>query len=69
MINIQKKLNELKMNSMMILQVHDELIFEVPHNELSQMESIVSELMPSSLKLDVPLEVEIKKGYDWGNLS
>ena len=69
MINIQKRLQDLEMKSMMILQVHDELIFEVPNNELSQVESIVSELMPSSLKLDVPLAVEIKKGYDWGNLS
>ena len=69
MINIQKRLQDLEMKTMMILQVHDELIFEVPQNELFQVETIVSELMPSSLKLGVPLAVEIKKGYDWGNLS
>ena len=68
MINIQNRLNDLSMKSMMILQVHDELIFEVPNNELSQMESIVHELMSSSINLEVPLSVEIKRGGNWGNL-
>ena len=68
MINIQNRLNDLSMKSMMILQVHDELIFEVPNNELSQMESIVHELMSSSINLEVPSSVEIKRGGNWGNL-
>jgi len=53
----------------MILQVHDELIFEVPQQELQQMESLVGELMPSAVILDVPLEIEMKTGSDWGNLK
>ena len=53
----------------MILQVHDELIFEVPKKELQEMESLVGELMPSAVTLEVPIEIEMKKGLDWGNLS
>jgi DNA polymerase-1 len=68
MINIDEQLKVLGMESKMILQVHDELIFEVPRQELQQMESLVGELMPSAVILDVPLEIEMKTGSDWGNL-
>ena len=68
MIRIQKRLQESDMKSLMILQVHDELIFEVPDEEIPQLESILSELMPSSIELDVPVTIEIKKGKDWGTL-
>ena len=69
MINIQKRLDELKMNSKMILQVHDELIFEAPNNEVTQLNSIISELMPSALKLDVPITIDTKMGSTWGTLK
>lgn len=69
MISIQNRLIELEMKSLMILQVHDELIFEVPDNEMHKMESIILELMPSSLKLDIPLTVDIKRGTNWGILT
>ena len=68
MINIDEQLKVLGMESKMILQVHDELIFEVPRQELQQLESLVGELMPSAVILDVPLEIEMKTGPDWGNL-
>ena len=68
MIRIQKQLQESDMQSLMILQVHDELIFEVPDEEIPQLESVLSELMPSSIELDVPVTIEIKKGKDWGTL-
>ena len=68
MIRIQKRLQESDMQSLMILQVHDELIFEVPDEEIPQLESVLSELMPSSIELDVPVTIEIKKGKDWGRL-
>ncbi|SVB87885.1 uncharacterized protein METZ01_LOCUS240739, partial [marine metagenome] len=54
MINIDEQLKVLGMESKMILQVHDELIFEVPRQELQQLESLVGELMPSAVILDVP---------------
>ncbi len=69
MIRIMERMTELKMRSKMILQVHDELIFEVPRDELDRMSAIVEELMPASLRLDVPLAVELKTGDTWGDLE
>ena len=73
MIRIQQRLDELGMRSKMIIQVHDELIFEVPRDELAQMQAIVMELMPSAVPPDVgfevPLEVEMKVGDNWGEMG
>ena len=69
MVRIQDRLDELKLRSMMIIQVHDELIFEVPHDELEQMKAIVTELMPSAMVLSVPLDVELKTGDNWGDME
>ena len=69
MINIQNAIENNQMESAMILQVHDELIFDVPDDEMSEMESIVGELMPSSIQLSVPLTVETKIGNNWGNMK
>ena len=69
MIRIQERLDALKMRSMMILQVHDELIFEAPKVELEQMKAIVMELMPSAMTMVVPLEVELKTGATWGDME
>jgi len=69
MINIQSRIEDLCLKTIMIVQVHDELIFEVPNNELGHIKSIVLELMPSAMKLDVPLEVEVKTGLTWGEMD
>ena len=73
MINIQQRMGALGMRSKMILQVHDELIFEVPRAELGQMQAIITELMPSAVPPDVgfvvPLEVEMKVGDNWGDME
>lgn len=69
MIRIQERLDDLKMRSLMILQVHDELIFESPQEELEQMTSIVKELMPAAMSLAVPLDVETKTGFNWGDME
>ena len=69
MINIQKRLDKSQMKSMMILQVHDELIFETPKDEVIQLNSIIYELMPSALKLDVPITIDTKMGSTWGTLK
>ena len=47
----------------MLLQVHDELIFEVPDEEMTLMKELVPKVMDSAVKLDVPLKV----GAAWGN--
>ena len=59
----------MKLRSLMIIQVHDELIFETPVEELEQMKAIVMELMPSAMSLAVPLEVELKTGDKWGDME
>jgi DNA polymerase-1 len=69
MIRIMDRMDDLGMRSKMILQVHDELIFEVPTDEMSQMQEIVMELMPSALSMNVPLGVELKSGYTWGDMD
>ena len=69
MIRIMERMTDLRMQSRMILQVHDELIFEVPQDELDQMKAIIEELMPASLTMDVPLIVETKTGPTWGDLD
>ena len=73
MINIQQRMGALGMRSKMILQVHDELIFEVPRDELGHMQAIITELMPTAVPphvgFEVPLEVEMKVGDNWGNME
>jgi DNA polymerase I-like protein with 3'-5' exonuclease and polymerase domains len=65
MIDIWKTLGATGMKSRMILQVHDELVFETPEDELSGMERIVKETMESAANLSVSLEVEIGHGMNW----
>ena len=69
MIDIQNRLDDLDMATKMILQVHDELIFEVPADELEQLRALVMELMPAAMSLRVPLDVELKTGYRWGEME
>ncbi len=69
MVRIQERLDDLGLASMMIIQVHDELIFEVPSDEMDRMKEIVMELMPSAMALAVPLNVELKTGYTWGDME
>ena len=69
MIDIQSRLDELDMATKMILQVHDELIFEAPGDELEQLKALVMELMPAAMTLRVPLDVELKTGYRWGEME
>lgn len=65
MIAIFKKFNELKLKSKMIIQVHDELIFDVVKSEKSKVLKIVKEIMENGFKLDVPLKVDINFGDNW----
>ena len=69
MIDIDEWMRERQVKSKMLLQVHDELIFEVPQEELGVMKAMVSELMPAAMELQVPLRVELKQGKTWGDLE
>lgn len=65
MINMQKKLDELHLKTKMVLQVHDELIFDVPKAELDTIKKIVPEVMQSAVTLDVPLIADSNWGHNW----
>jgi DNA polymerase-1 len=49
----------------MLLQVHDELLFEVPTAEVERLRALATEVMESAVSLDVPLRVDVKVGDDW----
>jgi DNA polymerase-1 len=65
MINIFHKLKKENMKSKLLLQVHDELVFELKHGEESQLSSIVRKEMMEAVEFPVPLEVEIGTGKNW----
>jgi len=65
MINIHEKLDKKKLRSKMILQVHDELVFDVHKEELEDMEKLVNKEMSEAIKLVVPLLVESGTGANW----
>lgn len=69
MINIDKLLSEKELKSKMLLQVHDELIFEVPEDELKIMQKIVQDKMENVVELEVPLSVDIQTGVNWFDLK
>ena len=69
MINIQRKLKELNFQSKMVLQVHDELIFDVFPDELDQMKQLVREQMEGAVTLTTVLKVEISSGNNWYDLK
>ena len=66
MIKLQSRMDEMGLRSLMIVQVHDELIFEVPSEEMEDMQAIVLDIMPRAMELAVPLEVDLKSGQNWG---
>ena len=69
MINLDREMAKRQLKSQMILQVHDELIFEVPKAEEKEMEQLAPELMSTAIELSVPLKVDIKTGPNWGEME
>lgn len=69
MVKIQNELNRNSLNSKMILQVHDELVFEIPTDEETTMRDLLKEIMPNALKISVPLKIDIKSGENWASMS
>ena len=68
MINISKKLKEKALESKMVLQIHDELIFEVPMKEVNEMKVLVKNEMENVIKLHIPLRVSIETAESWGDM-
>jgi DNA polymerase-1 len=69
MINIQNELDQKNLQSRMILQVHDELIFDVIPDELEILKELVKEKMENAVSLTVPLNVEMGSGFNWYDLK
>jgi len=65
MVEMQKRIDEENLNSKMLVQVHDELVFDVPENEVEIMKSLIRDVMENIYKLDVPLKVDIEYGRTW----
>jgi DNA polymerase I-like protein with 3'-5' exonuclease and polymerase domains len=67
MIKLYYKLKDYE--TKMILQVHDELVFETPEKEVERVYPVIKEAMEKTFKLDVPIIVEIKIGENWGKME
>ena len=65
MINIWKKLKAKNYKTKMIMQVHDELVFEAPKSEVEEVKVLVKQEMESALKLDVPIKADVGVGPNW----
>ena len=65
MINIYNKLQEGNYKTKMLLQVHDELVFDVHKSELEDMKTLIKTEMENAFKLDVPLDVDLDIGDNW----
>lgn len=65
MINIHKELSKMKVKSKMVLQVHDELVFDVKKDELDDIKPMIIELMENALPLNVPIKVDTGIGSSW----
>jgi DNA polymerase-1 len=76
MIRVYRRMEEQKLRANLLLQVHDELMFEAPDDEIEPLRELVMEEMPSALKelpsapeFLVPLDVEVKTGSNWGDME
>ena len=65
MININSELKKQSLKSKMLLQVHDELVFDVHKSEKDQIKDIVKTTMESAVKLKVPLRIDLEFGKNW----
>ncbi len=69
MIRLPEAIKKAGLKTRMILQVHDELIFEVPESELEEATKLVTQVMESALELSVPLLTEARVGHNWAELT
>ncbi len=68
MIDLHRELRRRKMGSRLILQIHDELLLEVPEAEAERARALVKEIMEGALELDVPLVADARLGSSWAEV-
>ncbi len=69
MINLYHEMSERQLKSRILLQVHDELVFEVPEGEMETIRQLVVEVMSTAVELSIPLKVDTKEGRNWGEMK
>ncbi|MCC7163601.1 MAG: DNA polymerase I [Anaerolineae bacterium] len=69
MVRLHQALHDRKFKTRMILQVHDELVFESPEQEVEQVVPLIRKIMCDAYKLDAPLDVEVKRGANWQTMQ
>lgn len=69
MLRLERALQESNLRSRMLLQVHDELVLEVPEGEVETIVPLVTEMMEEAYRLDAPLRVDVRTGPTWGDLK
>ena len=69
MVEVQRRLEADGLRGRMLLQVHDELVFETPRDEEEALSAMLREVMPSALELSVPLKIDIKTGDNWAEMT
>ena len=69
MVNLYREMQQCRLKSKMLLQVHDELLFEVPEDEMKEMNELVPQIMSTAIELSIPVKVESKVGRNWGELK
>jgi DNA polymerase I len=66
MVRIYQQLQKRGLKTKMIIQIHDELVFDVPGEEFDEVKGLAKEYMEKALSLNVPIEVNLKSGPNWG---
>lgn len=69
MLHVDTALMERKLGAHMVLQVHDELLFECPEDEVKPLSVLVRKAMQNAYPLDVPLKAEVKTGHNWWEVT
>ena len=68
MIDLHRELSQRKLRSRLILQIHDELLLEVPEDEAEEAKALVTRVMEGALKLDVPLVADARLSKSWAEV-
>jgi DNA polymerase I len=69
MVLVQQRLESDQLEARMLLQVHDELVFELPRSEEAALSALLHDTMPKALELSVPLKIDIKRGDNWAEMD